>query len=453
MLDPQDLAELTAQPVPRYTSYPTAPHFAPSFSAEAYADRLAALPAGARLSLYAHIPFCDTLCWFCGCHTRITRQYAPLASYLDPLTREIRAIGALVPLSSRVAHLHWGGGSPTMLAPDDIRRLTEAFHEAFLFEDDAEFAIEVDPRGLDAARIAALAEGELTRVSIGVQDFDPLVQRAINREQSIEETRAVADAFRDSGVTSLNIDALYGLPHQTEQRLERTLGEVVALRPERIALFGYAHVPWMKKHMTMIPEESLPGSDERYRQAALAADFLVAAGYERIGIDHFALPHDAMAVAARKGALRRNFQGYTVDAGDALLGFGASAIGALPDAYLQNRTATARYEAALMAGDLPVERGVVLTSEDKARRAAIEMLMCRLEFSASALAAAGTPPGLVRRLQSEVADVLAWDRWGLTEPTFAGFRVSERGRPFLRVIASWFDAYFANRAARHSLAV
>lgn len=449
-LTPEDIRTLAA-PVPRYTSYPTAPHFHAGVDAATYADWLGTLPQASRLSLYMHVPFCDTLCWFCGCHTKITRRYEPVRDYLDALMAETATIGLLVPVGAKVSHIHWGGGSPTMLRPDDIRRLSDATRDAFRLDEPCDFAVEIDPRGLDDAHMDALVASGLTRVSIGVQDFDLEVQRAINRIQSIEETRRVVEGFRDRGVASLNIDAIYGLPHQTRARLENTLREVVRLRPDRIALFGYAHVPWMKKHMAMIPEDALAGVVERYHQAELAAALLVSEGYERIGIDHFALPHDSLAVAARTGALQRNFQGYTVDPADALLGLGASAIGALPQGYVQNTTATPAYMRSALEGRLAAERGVALTDEDRIRRSVIERLMCALDFSQSALLAVA--PDLRQTLAAEAAAIVAGDSHGFIDPTKDGFRVTDAGRPFLRTIAARFDAYLKKQTAKHSLAV
>lgn len=504
-----DQIRALAQPVPRYTSYPTAPHFHPGVEAKTYAGWLSALPARASLSLYFHVPFCDTLCWFCGCHTKITRQYEPVREYLGALMAETATIGMLTPGRAEVTHIHWGGGSPTMLRPDDIRRLADATAESFNLAETCDFAVEIDPRGLDAAHMDALAAAGLTRVSIGVQDFDPQVQRAINRIQSFEETRAAVDGFRTRGVTSLNIDAIYGLPHQTRRRLEATLHDVVRLRPDRIALFGYAHVPWMKKHQSMIPEEALADVVERYHQAELAADFLVAEGYERIGIDHFALPGDALAVAAKVSlargpggkplhtfpgpALRRNFQGYTVDPADALIGLGASSIGSLPQGYAQNAVATPEYMRRALAGQVTAERGVSLSDEDRLRRGVIERLMCGMEFSREALLAdsaflarsaprhceeglgptkqssplqgaesldclaslamTGNAPVCVASIMAEARAVVEDDRLGLVEETADGFRVTEKGRPFLRTIAARFDAYLRKQAAKHSVAV
>ena len=449
-LKPDDIIALAA-PVPRYTSYPTAPHFHSGIDAATYAGWLAGLPQAARLSLYMHVPFCDTLCWFCGCHTKITRRYEPVRDYLDALMAEAATIGLLVPQGATVSHIHWGGGSPTMLRPDDIRRLSDATRAAFRLDGPCDFAVEIDPRGLDDAHMDALVASGLTRASIGVQDFDIEVQQAINRIQSVEETRRVVEGLRARGVASLNIDAIYGLPHQTLTRLENTLREVVRLRPDRIALFGYAHVPWMKKHMAMIPEDSLAGVVERYRHAEVAAALLVSEGYERIGIDHFALPHDSLAVAARAGTLQRNFQGYTVDPADALIGLGASAIGALPQGYVQNLTATPAYMRGALEGRLLAGRGVALSHEDRIRRGVIERLMCALDFSESALA--GAAPDLRRALAAEARAILAEDAYDFLQPTPDGFRVTEAGRPFLRTIAARFDAYLPKRTAKHSLAV
>jgi oxygen-independent coproporphyrinogen III oxidase len=439
------------KPVPRYTSYPTAPHFHTGIDAQTYSTWLETLPENARLSLYAHIPFCDTLCWFCGCTTKITQQYGPVSRYLDALLAEIALIGARVPATSRISHLHWGGGSPTILSAIDIQRLMEALCRHFTWEDEAEFAVEVDPRGMDDARIEALAEAGLTRVSIGVQDFDPRVQAAINRMQSVAETRRVIDAFRSYGVRSLNIDAIYGLPGQGERELLNTLGIVVQMVPDRIALFGYAHVPWMKRHQSMIREADLPDGLARHAHAERAAEFLTASGYVRVGIDHFALPHDGMAKAALAGQLRRNFQGYTVDDADALIGLGASSIGRLPQGYVQNIPAIGEYQRRMAAGTLATERGIALSAEDVMRAEVIEELMCNLHFDAQAIHArygdAAAP------LLAEAASLVEETRDGLIERNARGFHITPLGRPFTRAIAARFDAYLPASAARHSSAV
>lgn len=450
-LSPEAILRNAEQPVPRYTSYPTAPHFHAGIGAETYRGWLQALPENAALSLYVHVPFCDTLCWFCGCHTKITRQYAPIADYLEAMLREIATIASLVPASARVTHLHWGGGSPTILSPDDSRRLVDRIRRLFRIDDAMEFAVEVDPRGMDEARIDALAESGLTRVSIGVQDFDPAVQKAINRVQSAEETRAVIGRFREHGVGSLNIDAIYGLPGQHAPQLTHTLDEVVKLSPDRIALFGYAHVPWMKRHQSLIDTASLPGVLERHAQAELAASVLDDAGFARIGIDHFARRDDELAVAAREGRLQRNFQGYTVDPADALIGLGASAIGKLPQGYVQNEPAIAGYARATRSGGLAAVRGVALSTEDQMRGEVIERLMCDLAFSRRHLrmryGAAADP------LIAQADEIIKEDADGFVVGTEDGFLITSRGRPFLRTVAARFDAYLPSRPNGHSLAV
>jgi len=446
-----DLISRYAAPVPRYTSYPTAPHFHEGVDAGVCLRWLEMLPADATLSLYAHIPFCDTLCWFCGCNTKITRQYQPVASYLKVLDTEIAAIARTVPRDAKVRHIHLGGGSPTILSAADLSRLMDTMRRRFNLAEDLEFAVEIDPRGLDRARIDALAEAGLTRVSIGVQDFDPKVQARINRIQTVDETRAVIDAFRDHGVASLNIDAIYGLPGQHEAELIETLTEVLRMRPDRIALFGYAHVPWMKRHQMMIRQADLPGVTERHNQAELAAAFLADHGYTRIGIDHFAQPHDALAAAAREGRLRRNFQGYTVDDADALIGLGASSIWRLPQGYAQNAPAIADYSRRVAGGTLAVTKGAVLSEDDRVRAHVIERLMCDLAFRRSEVARRFG--AAAQAVIAEAALLVQADGDGLVRATEDGFVITERGRPFARTIAAHFDAYLAGSQARHSLAV
>lgn len=450
-LAPAVILEQASRPVPRYTSYPTAPHFTPEVDGARYRQWLGEVPEGASVSLYLHIPYCDTLCWFCGCHTKITRQYAPVSGYLDALMREVDLVAATLPASVRVRHIHWGGGSPTMLAPEDIRRLAGHIDSRFTRDAVCDFAVEVDPRGMDAARIAALVECGLTRVSIGVQDFDPAVQAAINRFQSVEETRAVIEQFRAAGISSLNIDAVYGLPRQGAAELEATLDAVLAFRPDRIALFGYAHVPWIKRHQAMILESDLPGVVDRHAHAEAAARRLVAAGYRTIGIDHFALPADSLARAQAEGRLRRNFQGYTDDPADVLVGLGASAISALPQGYVQNEPAIARYERLVTGGELAAIRGRALTGDDRRRARIIERLMCELEFSAAACRAEGGADA--EALVALAETIIAEDRHGFVMRHDDGFRVTATGRPFTRILASSFDAYLPARPGGHSLAV
>ena len=283
-------------PVPRYTSYPPAPHFSDAVGPEQYATWLEALPEHARLSLYLHIPFCETLCWYCGCSTRGVGRYEPVADYLKSLITEIKRVSTRVPRTHEATHIHWGGGSPNVLSPDDIATLSKATREHFHVTDNAEFAVEIDPRGLDRDRIAAFAQAGVTRVSIGVQDFDAKVQAAINRRQSFETTKEVIAAFRRHGIDAINIDLVYGLPHQTRDSVEETITKVLTLSPNRIAAFGYAHLPSRLKRQRLIDEAALPGIVERFAQANRLAHILSAAGYKRIGLDHFARADDPLAL-------------------------------------------------------------------------------------------------------------------------------------------------------------
>lgn len=443
-----EVLERYAAPVPRYTSYPTAPHFTSAVSAEIYAGWLRELTPGAALSIYVHIPFCNKLCWYCGCHTKATQQYRPVADYMEALLKEVSTVAGLLPPDCRTVHMHWGGGSPSILSPDDIRRLADALSHSFNRSADAEFAVEVDPRHVDPERVAAFAATGVNRVSVGVQDFNPEVQKAINREQSVEMTRSVVEMFRAVGVRSINIDLVYGLPHQTRASVERTIEEVIALAPDRIALFGYAHLPSRLPHQRLIDDDALPDITERFAQSNRAANRLIAAGYVRVGLDHFARPEDTLA----RGPLHRNFQGYTTDAADALLGLGASSIGKLPQGYVQNSAITPDYQRRVRNGGLATVRGRALTEDDRARSFVIERLMCDLRFPAEELRERF--PEQAFPLIEEANDLLRSDEDGLVEPESAcGFRVTEKGRLFLRTICACFDAYLGEGQAQHSVGV
>ncbi|MGI9412222.1 MAG: oxygen-independent coproporphyrinogen III oxidase, partial [Hyphomicrobiales bacterium] len=440
-----------SSPVPRYTSYPTAPHFHDGVSGTDYAQWLETADPAGILSLYFHIPYCDTLCWFCGCHTKMTRRYDPVAAYLPSLHDEIAQVSEALPSGPRVNHIHWGGGSPTILEPEDIRRLAMKTYEHFNVGPQAEFAVEIDPRGFDPERIRVLAEVGVTRASIGVQDFDPKVQSAINRRQSFEETRQVVAWLRDAGIAAVNLDIMYGLPHQTTNTIVRTVEQVIALAPDRIALFGYGHVPWMKRHQSMIDEAALPDVRQRFAQASRAAELLTAAGYRTIGLDHFARPEDTLAQAARDGTLRRNFQGYTADAADALLGFGASAIGSLPQGYCQNTAPISDYRNRVADKGLATVRGIALGPDDKMRRWVIERLMCDLALSSRALRARFGQNA--ECLLGGSIDLDGYEHDDLIARGDDGFRVTAAGRPFIRAICAEFDAYLKRDRARHSVAV
>jgi len=446
-----DLIARYAGPVPRYTSYPTAPHFHGGINAETYARWLGEINPNDPVSLYLHLPFCDRLCWFCGCNTKQVLRYDPIAAYLDALHIEIETVASHIGRAQKLCAIHFGGGSPTMIEPADLARLRARLDQHFTVLPDCEISVEVDPNDINEARLDGWGAFDLTRASFGVQDFDLKVQQSINRLQSFEQTRDALEGFRQRGVRSANLDVLYGLPHQTEATLAATIKQVISLSPDRVALFGYAHVPWMKKHQTMIDEAALPDMAARFAQASLGARLLTDAGYVAVGIDHFALASDTMAGAVRDGTLRRNFQGYTTDRADVLIGLGASSIGSLPQGYIQSVTATGEYSRRALAGELPVARGFALSDMDKARRWVIEALMCRYAFTAQDLRAAY--PDQADALLRQAAAFAQADRDGLVGFADNTFRVSDRGRPFVRVVASWFDDYLGAGAGRHSAAV
>lgn len=440
-----------ARPVPRYTSYPTAPHFHTGITDADYAGWLRSLPVETDLSLYVHVPFCDRLCWFCGCHTKQVLRYDPIAAYLPAVHLEMERVAQLLDGRGRATALHLGGGSPSMLRPDDLQVVAQRARQLFNPRGDFEFSIEIDPNDMTEDRYDAFAAAGVTRISVGVQDFDPEVQQAINRLQSFEQTRAVVEGMRRRGVRSVNLDVLYGLPHQTVGSVEDTMDQALALAPDRLALFGYAHVPWMKTHQRMIDEAKLPDAEERLRQSTAAAARITAAGYVAIGLDHFAKPTDRLAIAAGSGQLRRNFQGYTTDAAPALIGFGASAIGSLPQGYVQNITATGEYVRTIKARGLAIARGIALSSEDRLRGWVIERLMCDLQISISELRRRfgdDADPVL-----NEMAYAAQYDTDGIVDFDGQTFAITETGRPYVRSVAAAFDTYLPSGAGRHSLAV
>lgn len=436
--------------VPRYTSYPTAPQFSPTVTAATYAGWLAALPDGVPVSLYLHIPFCQTLCWYCGCHTTVVSHEGPVRAYIDLLLAEIDQVAEQIGRCLPVQEVHFGGGTPSMVPQDRLMAILERLHRRFDLSAVAEIAMEIDPRGVEAARVKEFAALGLTRASIGVQDFDPAVQTIINRQQSFAETAAVVDGLRAAGIASVNLDLIYGLPAQTQATLARTVDLSLALAPDRLALFGYAHVPWMKKHQALIPADRLPPPMDRYALYQAAADQIAGAGYERVGLDHFAKPDDAMARQLRAGVLRRNFQGYTTDPAETLLGFGLSAIGALPQGYVQNVLTAPEYRAAVSAGHLPIARGVALTREDRLRRAVIERLMCDLTVD---LAAVARQVGVEEEFFDERLALAALAQDGLVAVNGSVVTVREAARPLVRSVAAVFDAYRAEGAGRYSQAV
>ncbi len=447
------IAQYAELRVPRYTSYPPAPRFAAEVDGERYGDWLAELPEDAALSLYLHVPFCKKVCWYCACNMKLAAREDPVRAYGAVLQREIALVAGRLPGRMAVASVHWGGGTPTSMPLDALAALMTELRAAFALAPDAEVAFELDPRTFAAEAAPALAAMGATRASLGVQEFDPKVQAAVNRIQPYDVVRATVERLRAVGIGSINFDLMYGLPFQTEETLARTVAQTAGLRPDRVALFGYAHVPWMAKNQRMVPEAALPGAAERFAQAEAAARLLVEHGYERIGLDHFALPDDAMAVAARAGTLARNFQGYTVDGADALIGLGATSISALPQGYVQNITETGAYSRAVTEGHLPVARGYALAGEDRLRRAVIERLMCDLAVDLDAVARAhGYAPG---HFAPELARCGQFVEDGLARVEGSLLTVPEAGRAALRVVASLFDQHLAPEGGqrRHAVAV
>ncbi len=440
--------------VPRYTSYPTAPHFTPAIGGETYASWLSKLPAAEPVSLYLHVPFCDRLCLYCGCNTSVVHLERPKRSYAAMLAREISLVTKTIGRRLEVSHVHWGGGTPTVLPPDCLTSLMDDIRSHFTLLPDAEIAIEIDPTSLTPERLEALARMGVNRASLGVQDFDQTVQDAIGRQQSFEETQACAQALRGIGITSLNLDLIYGLPHQTEESLERTARLAISLRADRVAVFGYAHVPWMKKHQSLIPESSLPGAQARFAQAKVVRRVLEReGGYIPVGLDHFARPGDAMADAALAKNLHRSFQGYTTDAAQVLIGLGASAIGSMPQGYVQNASSVPAYTAAIAKDHLAASRGVALSADDRLRRAVIESIMCELEVDLLAQAGAfGADPA---PLLADAQALAGFQADGLVTWDGTRIEVTEAGRPFVRNVAALFDSYLKQQteAPRHAVAV
>jgi len=448
----KDLVELfeTAR-VPRYTSYPTAPHFSAAVDDDVYGGWLAGLKTASPASLYLHVPYCASLCWYCGCSMQVTRHEGRIAAMVDLIGRELALVEARLPDRPALSHVHWGGGTPSIIGADAFLRLMRAVERVFAVRGEAERAIEIDPRTLDEPMVEALAAAGINRASLGVQSFDETVQRAINRVQSPAMTGKAAAALRRAGIAALSVDILYGLPHQTVANCVDSVRRVLEMAPDRVSVFGYAHLPNLKRHQRMIDEEALPDARRRLDQFEAIAATLAEAGFEAVGLDHFARPDDAMAVARRAGRLRRNFQGYTTDEAEVLLGIGPSAIGSLAEGYVQNHAGIADYRRAIEAGRLATARGVALSVEDRARRAAIERVMCDGAVDVGAVATAfDLPPA---RLAPDPARLDELERLGIARRT--GDRVSVAGdcRPLVRLVAAAFDSYLAPSPHRHATAL
>lgn len=436
---------------PRYTSYPTAVQFTPAVDAATYRRWLSDLPVADPVSLYLHIPFCARLCWYCGCNTRAVNRPEPVGEYVQLLLREAEMLREALPgrLSARAIHL--GGGTPNMLSAQELTAIFGALRGIFDTTADLEVAAELDPAVLTREWVKAAASHGLNRASLGVQNLAPEVQQAVNRAERFEEIERCVAWLREAGVGSINLDLMYGLPYQTTANTLATIEQILTLRPERIALFGYAHVPWMKAHQQLIEETALPGPAERLDQSEAAAERLQAEGYVRIGLDHFAAPDDELAIAYAQRRLHRNFQGYTTDAADTLLGLGASAIGRTPAGYVQNQAQELAWRKAMQAGELPIVRGVALTDDDRLNAEVIERLMCDLEVDLAEISGRHRRP--VADLAAGKARLAPYADDGLVRIEGHRVMITEAGRLLVRTICTAFDAYFAPAAGRHSKAI
>ncbi|CAA2160092.1 Oxygen-independent coproporphyrinogen-III oxidase [Methylobacterium brachiatum] len=436
--------------LPRYTSYPSSPYFTGAAGAGTYAAWLRALPADAMVSLYLHVPFCRSMCWYCGCHTSITRHDAPIAEYLATLQREIGLVASHLERRPRVQHVHFGGGTPTIMAPGAFGELITLLRNRFSFDPEAEIAVEIDPRTLTREMTRALGKAGVTRASLGVQSCDPVVQEAIRRRQDFDITARAVTGLRAEGIRDINLDLIYGLPHQTVDSCVDTVRQCLPLRPDRLAVFGYAHVPTFKKHQRHIKDATLPDGATRRAQAEAIAEVLTRAGYRRIGLDHYALPDDHMALARVEGRLRRNFQGYTTDLSDALVGLGASAIGRLPQGYIQNEPALRAYGARVARGELATIKGYALTPDDRLRAALIERIMCDFAVDVGEVCRAhGHDPS---ELLASLPRLRILAEHGLIRRQGNVLNIPDEARIFVRNVAAAFDAYLGASAATHSRA-
>lgn len=435
--------------LPRYTSYPTAPHFSADTGCNAFTDWLAAVPPGGEISLYIHVPFCRRLCWFCACRTQGTQSDAPVAAYLETLKTEIAMLAQALPEGVTLSRLHWGGGTPTLLTAPMMRDLAAAVRTAVPFGPNTEFSVEIDPNEIDEPRLDALAEAGMTRASIGVQDFDDAIQQTIGRIQGYDITRDAVDAIRARGIQSLNADILYGLPHQTNARITESVQKLLSLAPDRVALYGYAHVPWMAKRQQLIPSDALPTPQERLELFETARRLFVWDGYDEIGTDHFARPEDGLSTALRSGRLRRNFQGYTDDSADVLVGLGASAISRFPQGYAQNAPATGAYTKAIRAGHFATTRGHVFAGQDLLRGRLIEAVMCDFRIDRAEIC---RDFGLSQAQLKAILQPVVEEFEGLLNLTDDALFVPEPARPLTRMIARAFDAYDLSHAG-HSHAI
>jgi oxygen-independent coproporphyrinogen-3 oxidase len=437
--------------LPRYTSYPTALAFQPAEEVGDPRAWLAGVSPQEVISAYVHVPFCRRLCWYCGCHTTVAHEYDRIDSFQQILDREIDLLADALGPHAGAAHLHFGGGSPNALSPEHFLKLVTRLSERLRLRPGAEVAVELDPALLSDDFVDALGAGGVTRASLGVQTFDPVVQEKVNRIQPFEKVAASVERLRAQGISGLNFDLMYGLPAQSPENVARSVELALRLRPDRVAVFGYAHVPWMKKHQVMIKDADLAEVSGRWAQADAADAALTAGGYVRIGLDHYARPDDPLALAAAEGRLRRNFQGYTDDPAPVLVPVGPSSIGQFREGFVQNAIATDTWSGAVRRGELPLARMLPVAAEDRLRAAVIERLMCDLEADVGAICEAhGFAPGA---LDESIGSARAAEADGLCEVDGRSLRIPEEARRLMRVIAACFDSRLPVAQTRHAKAV
>jgi oxygen-independent coproporphyrinogen-3 oxidase len=434
---------------PRYTSYPPATKFTDALQWPELAQKISENNQIDRdLSLYFHIPFCETLCWFCGCTTVITLNHSQGQTYINYLEKEVTRMAALIKPNRKVAQLHFGGGSPTFLAPDEIRRLGEIIHKHFKFSGDIEAGVEIDPRRLTRDHVIALREVGFNRASLGVQDFDPKVQQAVHRIQPQEMTQQTLDWLRENNFKSINLDLIYGLPYQTAESFNRTLDIVLAMQPDRLAVFSYAHVPWVKPAQKILEQKILPAPETKLQLLKNVIERLTENNrYVYIGMDHFARPNDELVSAQRNKTLQRNFQGYSTRGNADIYAFGMSSISQIPDAYWQNEKELPQYYAAVDAGKVPLTRGYVVSEEDKIRRDTIMRVMCDLSLDYAAMSKR-LGINFAEYFAREIESLAGFEADGLVKRNAGGLEVTDAGRLFIRNIAMCFDNTLAPAGER-----
>ena len=444
-----DLVKKYNVPGPRYTSFPPATKFTDAISWEQLSAKIEENNRTPRdLSVYFHIPFCETLCWFCGCTTVITLNHDKGMAYVEALGREVAKMAPRLNKDRKVVQLHFGGGSPTFLRPDEIRRLGEIIHQHFSLSPDIEASVEVDPRRLTREHMAALRQIGFNRASMGVQDFNPKVQEAIHRIQPREMTQQAMEWMRELGYNSINVDLIYGLPFQTPQSFNETLDTVLTMKPDRLAVFSYAHVPWIKPSQKILEREVLPTPETKLEVLKLVIEKLTADGqYVYIGMDHFAKPTDELAVAQREKKLQRNFQGYSTRAGSDIYAFGMSSISQIPEAYWQNEKELPKWQEAVDAGKVPLNRAYFVTDEDKIRRETIMRVMCDLSLDYAAMSEK-LGINFQQHFAKELAALAPFGADGLVKENPAGLEVTDAGRLFIRNIAMCFDNTLAPEGQR-----